>query len=113
MFSGVKLYSETKIGKQCKIHSGAVLGADGFGFAPDENGEYSAFPQIGNVVVEDHVDIGANTAIDRATLGSTRIRKGVKLDNFVQIAHNVEVVTRVAVCCLVDLRAWDRHWMTH
>lgn len=100
LFSGVKLYSETKIGKQCKIHSGAVLGADGFGFAPDENGEYSAIPQIGNVVVEDHVDIGANTAIDRATLGSTRIRKGVKLDNFVQIAHNVEVGENTVIAAI-------------
>lgn len=100
LFSGVKLYSETKIGKQCKIHSGAVLGADGFGFAPDENGEYSAIPQIGNVVVEDHVDIGANTAIDRATLGSTRICKGVKLDNFVQIAHNVEVGENTVIAAI-------------
>lgn len=91
IFSGAKLYSETEIGSNCKIHAGAVLGADGFGFAPDENGEYSAIPQIGNVVVEDNVDIGANATIDRATLGSTFLRKGVKLDNMVQIAHNVEV----------------------
>jgi len=91
LFAGVKVYSETVIGKNCKIHSGAVLGADGFGFAPDENGVYTAIPQIGNVVVEDNVDIGANTTIDRATLGSTVIKKGVKLDNLIQIAHNVEV----------------------
>jgi UDP-3-O-[3-hydroxymyristoyl] glucosamine N-acyltransferase len=100
LFSGVKLYSETEIGKNCKIHSGAVLGADGFGFAPGENGEYSAIPQIGNVVVEDNVDIGSNTAIDRATLGSTYIRKGVKLDNLVQIAHNVEVGTNTVIAAL-------------
>lgn len=97
VFSGAKLYSETEIGKNCKIHAGAVLGADGFGFAPDENGEYSAIPQIGNVVIEDNVDIGANTTIDRATLGSTIIRKGVKLDNMVQIAHNVEVGSNTVI----------------
>jgi UDP-3-O-[3-hydroxymyristoyl] glucosamine N-acyltransferase len=97
IFSGAKLYSETEVGKNCKIHSGAVLGADGFGFAPDLNGEYSAIPQIGNVVVEDNVDIGANSTIDRATLGSTVIRKGVKLDNMVQIAHNVEVGTNTVI----------------
>jgi len=88
LFSGVKIYSDCKIGMHCKIHSGAVVGADGFGFAPDENKVYTAIPQIGNVVIEDNVDIGANTTIDRATLGSTIIRKGVKLDNLIQIAHN-------------------------
>ncbi len=91
LFSGVKVYSDCKIGANCKIHAGAVIGADGFGFAPDENGVYTAIPQIGNVIVEDNVDIGANTTIDRATMGSTFIRKGVKLDNLIQIAHNVEV----------------------
>lgn len=91
LYSGVKVYSETVIGKNCKIHSGVVIGADGFGFAPDESGEYTAIPQIGNVIIEDNVDIGANTTIDRATLGSTIVRKGVKLDNLIQIAHNVEV----------------------
>ncbi len=91
LFSGVKVYSECVIGKQCKIHAGAVIGADGFGFAPGEDGSYTAVPQIGNVVIEDHVDIGANTTIDRATLGSTIIKKGVKLDNLIQIAHNVEI----------------------
>ena len=73
------------------INSGSVIGADGFGFAPDENGEYSKIPQIGNVVIEDNVDIGTCTTIDRATLGSTVIRKGVKLDNQIQVAHNVEI----------------------
>lgn len=91
IFAGVKIYSETVIGKNCKIHSGVVVGSDGFGFAPDENGEYKAVPQIGNVIIEDNVDIGASSTIDRATLGSTIIRKGVKLDNQIQIAHNVEI----------------------
>jgi UDP-3-O-[3-hydroxymyristoyl] glucosamine N-acyltransferase len=91
IFAGVKIYSDTQIGRNCKIHSNAVIGADGFGFAPDENGAYKAIPQIGNVIIEDNVDIGAAATIDRATLGSTIIRKGVKLDNQIQIAHNVEV----------------------
>ncbi|QYS88676.1 MULTISPECIES: UDP-3-O-(3-hydroxymyristoyl)glucosamine N-acyltransferase [Flavobacterium] len=91
IFAGAKIYSETIIGKSCTIHSGVIIGADGFGFAPNENGEYSKVPQIGNVIIEDNVDIGAATTIDRATLGSTIIRKGVKLDNQIQIAHNVEV----------------------
>ena len=91
IFSGVKVYSETIIGKQCKIHSGAIIGADGFGFAPNEKGEYKAIPQIGNVIIEDNVDIGSASTIDRATMGSTIIRQGVKLDNQIQIAHNVEV----------------------
>ncbi len=91
IFAGVKIYSDTVIGNNCKIHSGAIIAADGFGFAPDENGEYNAIPQIGNVIIEDNVDIGAATTIDRATLGSTIIRKGVKLDNQIQVAHNVEI----------------------
>lgn len=91
IFAGAKIYSESVIGKNCTIHSGAIIGADGFGFAPNENGEYSKVPQIGNVIIEDNVDIGAATTIDRATLGSTIIRKGVKLDNQIQIAHNVEI----------------------
>lgn len=91
IFAGVKLYSETQIGKNCMIHSGVVVGADGFGFSPDEEGKYSKVPQIGNVIIEDDVEVGAATTIDRATLGSTIIRKGVKLDNQIQIAHNVEI----------------------
>ncbi|MDX6181491.1 UDP-3-O-(3-hydroxymyristoyl)glucosamine N-acyltransferase [Flavobacterium sp. Fl-77] len=91
IFAGAKIYSETIIGNNCTIHSGAIIGADGFGFVPNEEGVYSKVPQIGNVVIEDNVDIGANTTIDRATLGSTIIRKGVKLDNQIQIAHNVEI----------------------
>lgn len=91
IYAGVKIYSETIIGMNCKIHSGAVIGSDGFGFAPTDSGEYKTIPQIGNVIIEDNVDIGANSTIDRATLGSTIIRKGVKLDNQIQVAHNVEI----------------------
>ncbi|MFD1061772.1 UDP-3-O-(3-hydroxymyristoyl)glucosamine N-acyltransferase [Winogradskyella litorisediminis] len=91
VFSGGKIYSDCVVGNNCVINSGAIIGADGFGFTPDENGEYSKVPQIGNVIIEDNVDIGAATTIDRATLGSTVIRKGVKLDNQIQIAHNVEI----------------------
>jgi len=91
LFAGAKIYSETVIGNHCVINSGAIIGADGFGFALNEKGEYNKVPQTGNVILEDHVDIGAATTIDRATLGSTIIRKGVKLDNQIQIAHNVEI----------------------
>jgi len=91
IFAGAKIYSETSIGNNCVINSGVIVGADGFGFTPDENGEYSKVPQTGNVIIEDNVDIGAGTTIDRATLGATIIRKGVKLDNQIQIAHNVEI----------------------
>ncbi|VAW18090.1 UDP-3-O-[3-hydroxymyristoyl] glucosamine N-acyltransferase [hydrothermal vent metagenome] len=91
IFTGAKIYSETVIGKNCAIHSGSVIGADGFGFAPNSKGTFSKIPQIGNVIIGDNVDIGALTTIDRATLGSTIIRKGVKLDNQIQVAHNVEI----------------------
>lgn len=97
LFAGAKVYSETVIGDHCTIHSGAILGADGFGFAPNESGEYSKVPQTGNVILEDHVDIGAGTTIDRATLGSTILRRGVKLDNQIQIAHNVEIGEHTAI----------------
>jgi UDP-3-O-[3-hydroxymyristoyl] glucosamine N-acyltransferase len=90
-FAGVKIYSETEIGNNCNFHSGCVVGSDGFGFAPTEEGTFNKIPQIGNVIIEDDVEIGANTTIDRATLGITLIRKGVKLDNHIQIAHNVEI----------------------
>jgi UDP-3-O-[3-hydroxymyristoyl] glucosamine N-acyltransferase len=90
-FAGVRVYSETEIGNNCVIHSGAIVASDGFGFAPHEDGTYSKIPQIGNVILEDDVEIGACTTIDRATMGSTIIRKGAKLDNQIQIAHNVEV----------------------
>ncbi|EKT2072714.1 UDP-3-O-(3-hydroxymyristoyl)glucosamine N-acyltransferase [Flavobacterium psychrophilum] len=91
IFAGAKILSETVIGNNCNIYSGTTIGADGFGFAPNPDGTFSKIPQIGNVVIEDNVDIGACTTIDRATLGSTIIRKGVKLDNQIQIAHNVEI----------------------
>lgn len=91
IFAGAKIYSETVIGNDCTIHSGAIIGADGFGWAPTPDGSYKKVPQIGNVVIEDFVDIGSCTTIDRATMGSTIIRKGVKLDNQIQIAHNVEI----------------------
>jgi len=89
--SGVNIYYDSVIGIKCIIHSGAVIGAEGFGFAPQANGEYKKVPQVGNVILEDEVEIGANACVDRATLGSTILRKAVKVDNLVQIAHNVEV----------------------
>ncbi len=91
LFQGVKIYHGCVIGNDCTLHAGVVIGGDGFGFAPNAENNYSKVPQIGNVVIEDRVEIGANTTIDRATLGSTIIRKGVKLDNLIQIAHNVEI----------------------
>jgi len=89
--SGVKIYESCKIGAGCIFHSGVVIGGDGFGFAPSSANNYKKVPQVGNVVIEDYVEIGANTCIDRATMGSTIIRKGVKLDNLIQVAHNVEI----------------------
>ncbi|WP_375324413.1 UDP-3-O-(3-hydroxymyristoyl)glucosamine N-acyltransferase [Flagellimonas sp. GZD32] len=97
VFAGAKIYSESIIGNNCVIHGGAIIGADGFGFTPNENGEYSKVPQTGNVILEDNVDVGAGTTIDRATLGSTILRKGVKLDNQIQIAHNVEIGEHTAI----------------
>ena len=91
IYAGVRIYHQCKIGANCTIHSGAIIGADGFGFAPASDNNYKKVPQIGNVILEDYVDIGANTCVDRATMGSTIIRKGVKLDNQIQIGHNVEV----------------------
>lgn len=89
--AGVKVYEKTVIGNNCSIFANAVIGGDGFGFAPQADGTYRRIPQLGNVVIEDNVSIGSNTTIDRATMGSTLIRKGVKIDNLVQIAHNVEI----------------------
>ncbi len=88
---GVKIYHNTIIGKNVTIHAGTVIGSDGFGFAPQADGTYKKVPQMGNVIIEDNVEIGANTTIDRATIGSTIIKAGAKLDNLLQIAHNVEV----------------------
>ncbi|AKP50283.1 UDP-3-O-(3-hydroxymyristoyl)glucosamine N-acyltransferase [Cyclobacterium amurskyense] len=89
--SGVKIYAQTKIGNNCEIHAGTILGADGFGFTPQADGTYSNVPQLGNVVLEDNISIGANSTVDCATLGSTIIKKGAKIDNHVQIAHNVTI----------------------
>jgi len=91
LYSGVKVYYNCVIGNNCTLHSGSVIGSDGFGFAPSEDGSYKKIPQMGNVILEDNIEIGANSVVDRATLGSTILRKGVKIDNMVQIAHNVEV----------------------
>ncbi|MBM1106985.1 UDP-3-O-(3-hydroxymyristoyl)glucosamine N-acyltransferase [Aurantibacter crassamenti] len=91
VFAGGKIHQDSIIGNDCVINSGAIIGADGFGFAPDGKGGYTKIPQTGNVILEDNVDIGAGTTIDRATMGSTILRKGVKLDNQIQIAHNVEI----------------------
>jgi len=88
---GVKIYHDCLLGEGCIIHAGTVLGSDGFGFAPQSESEFMKIPQLGNVILEDHVEIGANVTIDRATMGSTIIRKGVKLDNLIQIGHNVEI----------------------
>ena len=89
--SGVKIYSDCIIGDQCNLEANAVIGADGFGYSPNNEGVYKKVPQIGNVVIHDCVDIGASTTIDRATMGSTVIHRGVKLDNQIQIAHNVQI----------------------
>jgi UDP-3-O-[3-hydroxymyristoyl] glucosamine N-acyltransferase len=100
---GVKIYSDCVIGANCTLHAGVIIGADGFGFAPQADNRYAKVPQIGNVVVEDRVEIGANTAIDRATLGSTIIREGVKLDNLIQIAHNVEIGKNTVIAALTGI----------
>lgn len=91
LYPGVRIYEGTEIGSRCVIHAGAVIGADGFGFAPSQESNYQKVPQVGKVILEDHVEVGANTTIDRATMGATILRKGVKLDNLIMIAHNVEV----------------------
>ncbi|MDR1699025.1 MAG: UDP-3-O-(3-hydroxymyristoyl)glucosamine N-acyltransferase [Prevotellaceae bacterium] len=96
-FAGVKIYDNCVLGNDCILHAGAVLGSDGFGFAPESDGSYKKIPQIGNVVIEDNVEIGANATIDCATIGSTIIRRGVKIDNLVHLAHNVEVGEHTAM----------------
>lgn len=90
IYSGVKIYHNCRIGNRCIVHSGAVIGADGFGFAP-VNGQFNKIPQLGNVVIDDDVEIGANTTVDRATMGSTHIKQGTKLDNLIQVAHNCAI----------------------
>ena len=103
LYPGVKLYRNTVIGQNCILHAGAVLGADGFGFVPQLDGHYEKIPQVGNVVIEDNVEIGANTTIDRSTMGSTRVRKGVKLDNLIHLAHNVEIGENSALAAQVGV----------
>lgn len=102
LYAGVKVYHGCKVGARCIIHSGAVIGADGFGFAPVDGG-YEKIPQTGNVVIEDDVEIGANTTIDRAMMGATRICKGVKLDNLIQIAHNCSVGSNTVMAAQVGV----------
>lgn len=103
LYSGATIYADCIIGANCIIHSGVIIGADGFGFAPNEAGEYQKVPQIGNVILEDFVEVGSNSTIDRATLGSTIIRRGVKIDNLCQIAHNVEVGKNTAMAAQVGI----------
>ncbi|MEM8909331.1 MAG: UDP-3-O-(3-hydroxymyristoyl)glucosamine N-acyltransferase, partial [Bacteroidota bacterium] len=94
---GVKIYHDCQIGDDCILHANVVIGADGFGFIPQNDGGFQKIPQIGNVLIEDQVEIGANTVIDRATMGSTLIKAGVKLDNLIQVAHNVEIGENTAI----------------
>jgi UDP-3-O-[3-hydroxymyristoyl] glucosamine N-acyltransferase len=99
----VIVYQDCKVGANCIIHGGTVIGSDGFGFAPNEEGEFQKVPQIGNVLIEDNVEIGSNCSIDRATMGSTIIRRGVKIDNLCQIAHNVEIGQNSAMAAQVGI----------
>ena len=103
IYPGVKIYPGCKIGSNCVIHSGVIIGSDGFGFAPQQNGEYKKIPQLGTVTIEDDVEIGANTTIDRAVMDATVIRKGVKLDNLIQIAHNVEIGSNTVMAAQVGI----------
>jgi UDP-3-O-[3-hydroxymyristoyl] glucosamine N-acyltransferase len=103
LYAGVIVYSDNIIGNNCTIHGGVVIGADGFGFAPQQDKNYKKIAQIGNVVIEDDVEIGSNTTIDRATLGSTIIRRGVKLDNLIQVAHNVEIGENTVIAAQVGI----------
>lgn len=103
LYPGVKIYRDCVVGKNCILHAGAVLGADGFGFAPVTDSNYMKIPQIGNVVLEDYVEVGANSCIDRATMGSTVVKEGVKLDNLVQIGHNVTVGEHTVMAALTGV----------
>ena len=103
IYSGVHIYRDCKIGNYCTLHSGAIIGADGFGFAPNSENNYQKVPQIGNTILKDHVSIGANTTVDRATLGSTIVEKGVKLDNLVQIGHNVVIGENTVMAAQVGI----------
>ena len=103
LYSGVKVYYNCVIGKDCILHAGVVVGSDGFGFEPDATGVNQKLPQIGNVIIEDDVEIGANTTVDRAMMGSTIIRRNAKLDNLVQVAHNVEIGESTFICAQVGV----------
>lgn len=103
IYAGAKIYHNSIIGNNCIIHSNAVIGADGFGFAPQSDGTFATIPQLGNVILEDNVSIGANTTVDRATIGSTILREGVKIDNLVQIAHNVEIGKNTVIAALTGI----------
>ena len=108
IFAGVKIYADSVIGSNCTIHAGAVIGSDGFGFAPQKDGTYKTIPQIGNVILEDNVSIGANATIDCATMGSTIIGEGTKIDNLVQIAHNVEIGKHTVVAAQTGISGSSR-----
>ncbi|MGO1730074.1 MAG: UDP-3-O-(3-hydroxymyristoyl)glucosamine N-acyltransferase [Psychroflexus halocasei] len=108
IYPGSKVFSDCIIGKNCVLHGGVIIGADGFGFTPNDKGVFTKVPQTGNVIIEDDVDVGAGTTIDRATLGSTIIRKGVKLDNQIQIAHNVEIGEHTAIAAQTGIAGSTR-----
>ena len=103
LYSGVKIYYNSIIGKDCILHAGVIIGSDGFGFEPDAQGVNQKLPQIGNVIIEDHVEIGANSTVDRAMMGATIIRRNAKLDNLVQVAHNVEIGESTFLCAQVGI----------
>ena len=103
IFANVSIYHDTKIGNNVTVHSGTVVGGDGFGFVPNNGKDFKKVPQIGNVIIEDYVEIGSNTSIDRATMGSTIVRRGVKLDNFIQVAHNVEIGENTVIAALTGI----------
>jgi UDP-3-O-[3-hydroxymyristoyl] glucosamine N-acyltransferase len=103
IYAGAKVYAGSVIGRNCIIHAGAVIGSDGFGFAPQTDGTYRAIPQLGHVVLEDQVEIGANTTIDRATMGATHVGEGVKLDNLVQVGHNVKLGKNTVIAALTGI----------
>jgi len=108
LYPGVKIYHDCKIGADCVLHSGVVIGSDGFGFAPQTDADFKKIPQIGNVVIDDFVEIGANTCVDRATMGSTILRRGVKLDNLIQVGHNVEIGENTVIAAQTGISGSSR-----